>query len=729
MTRAGPWRWLARQPGAAKYGRRALWGALAGLGGFSVVRYGFEQHVMALYALFGALPLTLFSQIPGRGRHRSRILLAALPAGLVLVTAGTLLAAHSWSAAIGLFFVAFTVSYLGVGGPGAGGLATSFQLYYLLPCFPPYAPDTLVQRLGGIAIGVLLAVLVDRLLPPGPLPATYRSLLSDAMAAVADYADSTARLTIGAAVGDEVSRSKAAADQALQATRLSRVEAPERPTSASLRDRALIDTRAALRHITTQLDRLAARPYGTDSGAATILDRSAAALRRAARVVADGRAGAPESELTAALAGYWEVRGRDLAATSPRSLRRDAIVHATGGATLLLAEGARLSCGAPLDERWRGPAGPFPYAVISRPARWWRRLRVHLTPRSVLLQNALRGAIALFGARLIVGALDLPHGFWALLTTLSLMRTSASDTRGALLPAFVGTAAGAVVATAVVMLVGDVPAFYIAVAPVVFLVGFAVGPLLGPAWTQGALTLTLVVIFAQVVPTNARLPAVRLMDVVIGGSIGAAASMLAWPRGAQGELRRGVAEFLARCAEGCVAVTQRLGPRFPDGPPLHPAVRAMQLAQAAYTQHRTERALPQSPPLPWELAMAPGYTTVSGGQLLLARHTSAGPSLPEAAVDELTALARRVAGDCARAAETIRGQRPASAPARDDYGAEESAVLRHGVRHPLVRSAPEVLLIADVEAWLTGIAHEAVRVEQVFAGADTGSDQGADVAS
>ncbi|MFJ2400751.1 FUSC family protein [Streptomyces xanthochromogenes] len=743
MNRVGPWQWLRQQPEAVQYGRRALWGAIAGIGGFSVVRYGFEQHVMALYALFGALPLVLFSQIPGRGWHRSRILLAALPAGLVLVTAGSLLAAHSWSAAVGLFVVAFTVSYLGVGGPGVGGLATSFQLYYLLPCFPPYAPDTLGQRLGGLAFGILFTALVDRLLPPGPLPVTYRSLLSDAVVTVADYSDSMARVTAGAALGDEVARCKAAAGQALLTTRLSRVDATERPTSASLRDRALIDTRAALRHIASQLDRLAARPHGTDADAAMILDRSAASLRRAAHVLTDGRAGPPESELSAALTGFWEVRGRDLAATSPRNLRRDAVVHATGGATLLLAEGARLSCGAPLDERWRRPGGPFPYAVISGPARWWRRLRVHLTPHSVLLQNALRGAIALAGARLIVGALDLPHGFWALLTTLSLMRTSASDTRGALLPAFLGTAAGAAVATAVVMLVGDVPSFYIAVTPVVFLVGFAVGPLLGPAWTQAALTVTLVVIFAQVIPTDVRLPAVRLMDVVIGGSIGAVASMLAWPRGARGELRRCAADLLDRSADGCLAVTERLGQRTSGEEPLRPAVRAMQLAQAAYTQHRTEKAAPHTPSWPWELAMSPGHTTVSGGQLLLGRNTASGVSLPEAAVTELTALARRVAADLARTAETVRRQQaragrgrpatgsgtsvirpPARARAADEYAAGESAALRYGARHPSAHSGPELLLIADVEAWLTGIAHEAALVEQGFTEAETRTGTG-----
>ncbi|MFD0385967.1 FUSC family protein [Streptomyces stramineus] len=124
----------------------------------------------------------------------------------------------------------------------------------------------------------------------------------------------------------------------------------------------------------------------------------------------------------------------------------------------------------------------------------------------MLLQNALRLAVALACARLVAGVLDLPHGFWVLLGTLSLMRTSAADTRGALVPAFVGTALGGAVATLLLMLVGDVPVFYAVATPVVILVGFSVGPVLGPAWTQAAMTLTFMVLFAQIAPPSGSCP-------------------------------------------------------------------------------------------------------------------------------------------------------------------------------------------------------------------------------
>ncbi|MEU1672474.1 FUSC family protein [Streptomyces roseifaciens] len=763
----GPLRWLLRQDQGPEYLRRATWAAVAGLTGFYALRYGFDAPGMALYALFGALPLTLFSQVPGPAEQRTRTFLAVLPAGWVLVTAGTLLAAHSWSAACGMFVVGFTTSFLGVGGPRLGGLAAAFQLYYLLPCFPPYAPETLDERLGGLTVGILLTALVDRLLWRDEQPVPYRVLLADAVDALAGYCASIGRLMAGprprpgpgpgpgpglgsdpgpgsdpvpgsgAGDGEAADRSAAqrdqeAAYQALQATLLSRVPPAERPTSASLRDRACYDVRAAVRHVRAQLDRLLGGARGPDPAAAHLLDRTAAALRETGQVLRSGTPGPRDDALATALSSFRADRARRLAGVTALRLRQDSVVQAAATGALLAGEGARIAFGAPLDARWQRPGGPFPYAALRPPARWWRRLRLHLTPRSVLLQNALRVAFALAVARLIVGALDLPHGFWVLLALISLMRTSAADTRGALPPTFLGVAAGAALATLMVVVVGDTPAFYIAAAPVVFLVGFSVGPVLGTAWTQAALTLVLILLFAQILPPDRRLPAVRLLDVVIGGSLGAAASLVAWPKGAGGELRRSVVNFMGRGAEACKTVTLGLchGPgreqaRTRDGSadPLRPAHAAMLLAQAAHTQYRTEHAGRDRASPPWETAMQPGHHAVSGGALLLAaRRDGEGTELPADATALLMALADRVADDCLRAAQVVRSAGTVVPQLSGPYPPAESAPLRCAVAQAQTRTPDAdadadgntdptaVLLIADTEAWLTGVAHDAARV-------------------
>jgi len=86
---------------------------------------------------------------------------------------------------------------------------------------------------------------------------------------------------------------------------------------------------------------------------------------------------------------------------------------------------------------------------------WWQRLRTHLTPRSVYLQNAVRLALGLAVARTVAGVLDLSHGFWVLLATLSLMRTCAVADRSVLVRAVAGTAIGALVTGLVLFLVGE----------------------------------------------------------------------------------------------------------------------------------------------------------------------------------------------------------------------------------------------------------------------------------
>ncbi|MGN5377590.1 FUSC family protein [Streptomyces lasalocidi] len=63
----------------------------------------------------------------------------------------------------------------------------------------------------------------------------------------------------------------------------------------------------------------------------------------------------------------------------------------------------------------------------------------------MFFQNAVRIALALTAARLVAGVDTLPHGFWAMLATLSLTRTTMGETWSTIRAALVGTLAGALV--------------------------------------------------------------------------------------------------------------------------------------------------------------------------------------------------------------------------------------------------------------------------------------------
>ncbi|MEH6380053.1 FUSC family protein, partial [Streptomyces sp. KLMMK] len=345
---------------------------------------------------------------------------------------------------------------------------------------------------------------------------------------------------------------------------------------------------------------------------------------------------------------------------------------------------------------------------------WWRRLRLHLTPRSVHLHNALRLAVALACARLLVGALDPSHGFWVLLATLSLMRTSAADTRAALAPALAGTVAGAAVAALMLYAAGDRPLFCALALPAVILVGFTLGPLLGPAWTQAAFTLAFVLVFTQLSGADRQLSEVRLLDIAVGGAAGALAGLLAWPRGGRGELARDMADLLAEGAVACRAVTALLGDDRlqrdrSQGDPLQAARRAMHLAEASFAQYLTERMRRNRPEPHWEAALATGRTIVHGAELLLMTHQEGlREPLPPGPAAALTGLAGQVAQEVLRAADTLRGSGPREPRTTvSRYPAEDSGPLRRAADRHGIGDA-HVLLVVDAEAWLTGVAHDAV---------------------
>ncbi|MBZ6474213.1 FUSC family protein [Streptomyces griseocarneus] len=714
-----------RRPDGRDAVRRALWVTLAGCTGFYACTYGLDDAVMGLYALFGCLPLVMFARLPGGAARRTRTLLAALPVALLLVTAGSLLAVRDWAAACGMLVVGFAVSYGSVGGPRLAALSVAFQLFYVLPCFPPYDPQVLDSRLAGLTIGFLLTVLVDHLLPQPPPAVPYRLRLAGATAAVAACCAGTA----DGPDADRAAADRTVADRALDAARPSRLPPEERPASPSARDRALNHTRAAVRHVRDQLERLPAGdgPHPRHPEAAGLLRRTAEALRPVAAGLCGGNPPPPADGLRRDLVSFDAVRVRDLPAASALRLRHDAVVRAAAEGAQLATTASRIALGARPGTGSARPGEPFWYAAAPAPLLWWRRLRAHLTPRSVHLQNAVRLALALAAARTIAGALDLSHGFWVLLATLSLMRTSAADTRTALRPAFAGTVGGAGAAALLLLAVGDVPPFYAAVLPLVLLVGFTAGPLLGPAWNQAAFTLAFVLMFSQLSSPDWRLSAVRLLDVLIGGAIGALASLLAWPRGGRGELRCTLADVLVEGAAGCRAVTGLLCGRPGPADPMRPARRTMILAEASYCQYQTERMGERGVDPPWEAALVAGYRMLRGGELMLIRYRErAGDEpLPEDAAAELTALAERVTGECLRAADALRRgdaaedtttdttTDTATAPAvaaPDTYHAGDSGTLRCAARRAAVTDAGRVLLTVDAEAWLTGVAQDVARV-------------------
>lgn len=463
--------------GWAAAGRRSVRVTLAGGTGFYLFLYGFGSTVAATYALFAAVALAGLSHIPGTGRQRAAVVLRLAPACWVLITIGTFLSVRTWSAVLGMLVAGFVLAFVAVGGPRAAGAGPGLQLMYILPSFPPYDPGSLGERLAGATVGLGLLVLAEAFVLPDPPTVPYRELAARAAGCARECAAELA--------GPPYALSAAArlrAREAGPALRPSRVPEAERPAGPGLRDRALTHTGLAARTLLVRLEGLP--PVAGAPGAAglEVLGAVRETARETAALLRDrGRGGGGEpggdahAELLRARAAL--AAGPD-GAQGPAVLRRHAAVLEVADAALAMSTAAGIAVRGRAGAERAAP-GRFWYARMGAARLWWHRLAGHAVRRSVFFQNAVRLSLALAAARVIAGEDSLPHGFWVLLATLTLTRTTVRETRTTVRIALTGTLVGALAAAGLLALAGSDTAVYAAALPPLMLAAFTLGPVKG----------------------------------------------------------------------------------------------------------------------------------------------------------------------------------------------------------------------------------------------------------
>jgi uncharacterized membrane protein YccC len=699
----------AADPGFAVI-KRAVRVGLAGLSGFYVCLYWVGNPITAVYSMFTAIALGGLSTVAGTPSQRTRTFLVAGIIGLGLAAVGTWTAVNDAAAAAGMLIVAIVVTFAGIGGPRVVSVANGLQLFYILACFPPYLPGTISSRLTGIAAGAILLTVADRLLWSDPGPRPFSDLLAEAMDRVGDLAAvMIASASVGAA---QVESALIAANAAVEPLRLSSLAPMQRPVSPSARDRGLEHATETLRHVRDQLgvcSRLSG--FGDARALATVLQPLAATLHGLA-VALRGQGELPSAAaIQAALETFDRERLTVLRSGDERmiaaELRVGARLTLAAGATVASLEACRAALGVsvePIVAPVTPGFGPFWYAGRSTFSLYRRRIQAHLSRRSVLLQNALRTGAVLAAARLLAGALDLSHGFWVLLATLSLMRTSAADTRATLRPAFIGTLTGALLGGLVITAIGPSRDFYAGATPFVFVLAFAVGPLLGIAWAQGLFSVVVSFIFIQIAPATWHLDAVRLEDVVLGGTIGAVAGLLAWPRGAGGELRRVSGSFLRSSAAAAHATALELIGRTPQAAEAvqvadYQARLWMLLAEASFMQYNSERPDPRMRQRELHDVLQLGRFLLRGGEFLRMRYADPAPeALPGTAM--VAAAAGRTEAHAQAFADAI--ERDVPLPGADSAGGDPIVAEADWLLTRLASGGidAQVLRVADVEGWL-----------------------------
>ncbi|MEU7603871.1 FUSC family protein, partial [Streptomyces sp. NPDC041003] len=670
-----------RDAGAARgpsgVARRALRTTLAACAGFFLFLYGLDQSVAALYALFGVVSMAALSHIPGTGRQRAAVIARTTPVAWVLVTIGTYLAVRTWSAVAGMLVIGFLLAFVAVAGPRASGAAPGLQLLYILPSFPPYAPDTLGQRLLGTTCGLALLILAELFVLPEPRGPSYRLLAAEA-------ADTAARCAgeLGRAPYTLSAPGAQAAKAAGESLRPFRVPEADRPAGPGLQDRGLAHAGLAARTLLNRMVSLPAPPPERpppEQAPGVPAAVGAAAAECAALLRGTGAS----TDAATALRGVREraVEVDEQPAGEALGVRRAALLEVADAAVAFTTAAELAVRGRHARLPAETDAGRFWYAGRAAPQLWWHRLAAHAGPRSVHFQNAVRISLALAAARTIAGVDSLPHGFWAMLAVLSLTRTTVAQTRATVRVALAGTLLGALATGCLLALIGGNSTVYAIALPFVMFVAFRVGPVRGVGWAQGMFTLVVSFAFAQLAPVTWRLAEIRILDVAIGSMIGVVFGLLAWPRGAQVELHRAVAVLLAEAADTVRSTAAALaagGPgRLPDDEPLQ---RALLLAESAFSQRLSEPRALVGFPADWQAALMTGHHVLWGSRRL---HARGGPPLEQAQQTRLRAKATQVAIGL-RAASTLASATspPAGDTARPPAPADPPGTLRPPSTNP-----------------------------------------------
>jgi len=228
--------------------------------------------------------------------------------------------------------------------------------------------------------------------------------------------------------------------------------------------------------------------------------------------------------------------------------------------------------------------------------------------------------------------------------------------------------------------------------------------------------LLVAMLFAQMAPVSWRLAEVRVLDVVLGGLLGAVVGLLVWPRGAQGEMRRITKVTLDAAANDLESTVGSLAHRdvasLDRQGTAEVAVHFLLLTDSTYAQYRSElRSAPDA--VDWLGILGLVHEVVRGGQALRRTH-GAVAALPWPGVaDDLESLGSstadqlRALGGLLSAKSAAHQAQPKTAEVSVDSWISTSDGREVARRQTDPAAAVRVL---DLWGWLTGVSFDSRRV-------------------
>ncbi|MEU9349361.1 FUSC family protein [Streptomyces sp. NPDC048278] len=559
--------WLrSHDPGLAAT-RRAGRAAVVASALFALGMQVLHSSATAYYAAFGCFSMLLFVEFTGSMAQRLRMHLALAAAWAALVSLGTLTARPPWLAVASTVVVAFFILLSGVVSSVIAGCSTALLLAFVIPVTSPVPYAQLADRLVGVALAACGSMLAVRFLwPRAPIDLLSAPAARVCRTSAVRLRDEAALLAGGRGLPDAAARLLNAeqARSTAQALRHTFDQAPYRPTGLSTTSRAvvrLVDELTWLSTITVadppaQGPSVIGRPEARAvcSAAADVLDSSAALLEdpqgaldplrertQRLRAAMDTLVESPArwlpqhavSDRSGEEAEAYEVRAKlDL------SFRAKELGFAATQIALNVqqaATAARRSWFEQLLGQERDALGGPLHSARAR-------LGAHLRPSSVWFRNSLRGAVGLGIAVTLAAVTSLPHAFWILLGTLSVLRSNALNTGQNALRAVAGTVVGSFLGAVLLDLIGPHDTVLWFVLPVAIMAMGIAPTVISFTAGQAAFTITLVLVFSIGQDPDWHLALLRLQDVALGCVVSLLTALCLWPRGATAAVDRALAE-------------------------------------------------------------------------------------------------------------------------------------------------------------------------------------------
>ena len=495
----------------------------------------------ASFAGFGAVGLLMTADYAGSVRQRTVDYLGTGVVVTGLITLGLLVSGNAITAAVGTFVIAF-LTYLAqmFRGNIAVGAPAALLMFIVGVCIGTRG-TTIADALTAWWVAVIVCTIVALVVLPRQRQDLARRLLADVIDRSADMAHAVWLEPLDA---DKVRGIAASLDDILTQLRGVHAGKPFRSSGVTRRERALsllIDHVWGMREVVRdpKLEQRPTHGQGPTVDAARDLARQIELTQRAASAALRDPRQIPDVEgIVAAREAYREAVTADVLERSTHGTPPADLAASLAQRHIISLSSVLVEQTAQLVREVNGKQPDEVSGALFVPHRSLATfIRSQLTLDSGWLRNAIRSALGLAIAMVVVSVTDIQDGFWVLLGVIAVLRFDSFTTRRNAWQALLGTAVGVIGASLLLALFGSNLTFMWILLPIaVFLAGWSAVALHYPIAQASFTGFVLIMVAITRWPPDLLTGTYRIVDIALGALIAVVVALVIWPRGALGAL-------------------------------------------------------------------------------------------------------------------------------------------------------------------------------------------------